>query len=149
MKRRYDSSSGQTLVEFAFIFFLLMIVIMGIIEFSIIIYDKALITNASREGARAGVMYRVNLGTYEYAELNEAGVKQVVGDYLQDRLITFGAPFNPISDVQVSWSSTPPVSGAQIDVRVNFNYAFLTLNRLMGSGNSTMQLNSRTIMRME
>jgi Flp pilus assembly protein TadG len=29
----------------------------GIIEFGIILYDKAMITNASREGARAGIVY--------------------------------------------------------------------------------------------
>ena len=29
----------------------------GIIEFGIILYDKAMITNASREGARAGIVF--------------------------------------------------------------------------------------------
>ena len=48
---------GGSLVEFAVIAPLLFVILFGIIEFGILIYDKAVITNASREGARAGIVF--------------------------------------------------------------------------------------------
>ena len=44
-------------MEFAIIAPLLFIILFGIIEFGILIYNKAMITNASREGARAGIVF--------------------------------------------------------------------------------------------
>ena len=53
---------------------------MGIIEFSVLLYDKAMITNASREGARAGCLFD-----------SPANVSDVVNHYLQNNLISLGA----------------------------------------------------------
>ncbi len=47
---------GIAAVEFALILPMLLLVLFMIIEFSIILYDKAVITNASREGARMGIV---------------------------------------------------------------------------------------------
>jgi len=41
---------GTSLVEFVIILPVLMVILFGIVEFGIILYDKAVITNASREG---------------------------------------------------------------------------------------------------
>ena len=48
---------GAAAVEFAIIAPLLFTIIFGIIEFSLLFYDKAVITNASREGARFGIVF--------------------------------------------------------------------------------------------
>ena len=45
---------GSVVVEFALIFPLLLFIVFSIIECSLALYDKAVITNASREAARAG-----------------------------------------------------------------------------------------------
>ena len=49
---------GATLVEFVLVFPLLLLFTFAIIEFSVLMYDKAVITLGSREGARAAVVWR-------------------------------------------------------------------------------------------
>jgi hypothetical protein len=51
-----NREKGTASVEFALILPLLLLMLFLIIEFSIILYDKAVITNASREGARHGIV---------------------------------------------------------------------------------------------
>ena len=46
------SENGQSMVEFAFAFIFLLFFLMGIFEFSWLMGNKLLATNASREGAR-------------------------------------------------------------------------------------------------
>ena len=45
------------MVEFALVAPLLFVLLFGIIESCLILYDQAFITNASREGARYAAMY--------------------------------------------------------------------------------------------
>ena len=59
MKKRFlKKSKGASAVEFAIILPMLVLLVFGIIELSFALYDKAMITNASREGARVGIVYR-------------------------------------------------------------------------------------------
>jgi Flp pilus assembly protein TadG len=51
-----NSQRGAAVVEFAFVLPLLLVILFGIIEFSFLLYDKAMLTNASREGARVGIV---------------------------------------------------------------------------------------------
>ena len=60
MRSKSSSQKGASAVEFALILPLLMLILFGIIEFSLLMYNKAMITNASREGARRGIVYRVD-----------------------------------------------------------------------------------------
>lgn len=52
------SEKGQGLVEFALVFPLLMILILGMIEFGWILNGKITLTNAAREGARVAAIYQ-------------------------------------------------------------------------------------------
>ena len=45
------------MVEFAIVLPLLLMLIFGMIEFSVMLYDKAMLTNATREGARFGILF--------------------------------------------------------------------------------------------
>lgn len=160
MKVKDNSQNGQAIIEFALIAILLFVVIFGIIEFALIMYNKAMITNASREGAREGVMYRVDTSTYDYDPLDPDQIRSVVNDYLQGRLVTFGAPFNATSDVTPTWSldggntwsSSVPTThgnGEKLKVEVNYTYTYLVIPRFLNFGGGALGLNSRTIMRME
>ena len=57
----FKSQKGTSIVEFAIILPLLIILIFGMVEYSVLFYDKAVITNASREGARSTVLTRASL----------------------------------------------------------------------------------------
>ena len=70
---------GAALVEFAIVISLLVILVFGIIEFGLLIYNQAIITNASREGARAGIR-----------GADTTTIQTIAETYCQNRLITFG-----------------------------------------------------------
>lgn len=160
MISNFKSDRGQTLIEFAFIITILLVLILGIVEFSIILYDKAMITRASREGARAGVVFRADPTTFDYSPLTAAEIRTVVSNHLQTGLLTFGTPFNAATGVTARWSTdggttwttSLPSSrgnGEQLRVDVAFTYTFLVLPRLAKIGGGTLNLTARTIMRME
>jgi Flp pilus assembly protein TadG len=52
-----DAEDGVVALEFVILFPLFLLVIMGIVEFGHLFYVRHTLTNASREGARAGVVY--------------------------------------------------------------------------------------------
>jgi Flp pilus assembly protein TadG len=47
---------GAAAIEFALLLPLLMLILFGIIEFGLVLYNQEVITNASREGARYGIV---------------------------------------------------------------------------------------------
>jgi len=160
MKNRFSSTDGQTLVEFVLIFILLLAVVFGIIEFALISFDKVMITHASREAAREGVLFRVDPVTYDYSPLTDTEIKNAVNDSIQNNLVTFGAPFDANTDVTASWSadggstwtSTLPTeagTGEMLRVEVRFSYSYLLLPNFLNFGGSTLNLTSSSTMRME
>jgi Flp pilus assembly protein TadG len=56
MWRRQNIDSGQDLVEYAIVFPVLMLMLLGIFEFGRIIYSYNAISNAAREGARLAIL---------------------------------------------------------------------------------------------
>ena len=54
---KVKEQKGAALVEFAIVLPLILLLIFGMIEFSILFDNQAVITNASREGARFGIVY--------------------------------------------------------------------------------------------
>ncbi len=57
---KFKSQRGAQIVEFALILPLLLAIMMLIIDFGFLVYNKAVITNASREAARAGTVLTAN-----------------------------------------------------------------------------------------
>ncbi len=95
MRKIANSTHGAAAVEFGLILPLLLAIVFGIIEFGLFMYNQQVITNAAREGARAGIVQR-NSG-----RLTEPEIRAVVMNYLrppdgtgQWRLVAFGTP-NP------------------------------------------------------
>lgn len=137
---------GAAAIEFALILPLLVVLAFGIIEFSILFYNKAMITNASREGARAGIVY--NFPNRPSA----ADITNVVNGYCASHLITFGNTAR--SPVTVA-TGIGGGSGANLTVTVTYTYDFLVLPNFLGAffsnnnfGNS-ITLGATTVMRLE
>lgn len=75
---------GVAMIETALTLPLILLVLFGIFNFGFALYNKAVITNASREAARAGIVYTENVDDIEgYAE-------SIASDYCVGRLINFG-----------------------------------------------------------
>jgi len=133
---------GASTVEFAVVLPLLLLLVFGIIEFGVFLYDKAVITNASREGARYGILYRPdrsNLGS----EINT-----VVQNYTQNNLITFGAAAVATADFP-NGSPAAMVRGDLLMVRVQYPYGFLFVPAFISDLAGSVTLEAATTMRVE
>jgi Flp pilus assembly protein TadG len=74
---------GAAAVEFAICGSVLIMLLLGIVEFGFIYFQKAAITNASREGARYGVTYQTDTNGIRLAPASyPKTIETVVTDYL-------------------------------------------------------------------
>jgi len=131
------SQRGAAVVEFAIVLPLLLVILFGIVEFGLLFYNKQVLTNASREGARAGIAHK-----------SEADIVKIVKDYCRgtqssSRLISLDTEVEPT--VQVT--GVKGSYGKDLTVNVKYKYTFLVPN-LFGSG-PNLELNARTVMKME
>jgi Flp pilus assembly protein TadG len=154
------NQNGATVVEFAIVLPLLLVFIFGIIEFSLLLYNKAMITNTSREGARAGIVFAPN-------RPSEADIQTVMLKYGATSLINFDPSQlhtttaqhtdsdGTMMDLDDAIAADPPIidSGETLTVTVNYEYHFLIFPNLMelikGSFTNSIQLQEKTDMRFE
>ena len=74
MKERKESQKGALAVEFALVLPVLLLLILAIIELSFFLFNRAVITNAAREGARAGIVQRSpSEGRVPFSEIEDKG----------------------------------------------------------------------------
>ncbi len=143
------SEKGVSAVEFALIAPLLFVLTFGIIEFALLLFDKAVVTNASREGARAAIVFNTDGSTY--APLDDAGIQKIVTDYATGYLVNLGN-INKTPVVAID-PPAPRVSEGDVTVTVTFTYDFLVfpdLTKLLGGTfDGTINLVGKTVMRME
>ena len=139
MKRKHVNQKGSAAVEFALVLPVLIVLALGIVEFSVALFDKAVITNASREGARAGIVFRV-------PPVTDGEISGIVGSYCQNRLISFGTPTQVTSTIAREGSGA---SGDDLTVQVQYQYQFLAIPRFITGITGGIQLDAQTIMRME
>jgi Flp pilus assembly protein TadG len=141
MKRK--DQSGSSMVEFALVLPLLMILLLGIMEFGLVLYDKAIITNASREGARAGIL-AVDSRTEAKVK---AAANKAASDYLLNNLVTFHA-----GDLQIEpvlSGSAPYKNSDTLTVKVKYKYGWLALPGFLLGLPSPLELSATSQMRFE
>lgn len=131
-----QSQRGAAVVEFALILPLLLLLLIGSIDLSIALYDKAVITNASREGARAGIVVRM-------PQVSEVEIRQVVLAHTQDALLHFGST-KPLPAVSVEHGSL----GVDPTLKVSVSYTFqgIGLGSLFSNLGQPWVLKSSTVM---
>jgi Flp pilus assembly protein TadG len=136
--------NGTSVVEFAIIAPLLFVILFGIIEFGILLYDKAMLTNASREGARAGIVFRD-------PRPNDTEISSVVTSYCADHLISFGA--GSTLGVNISRTGTGNEAGDSLTVNVTYPFRFLVFSNVIallgGDLENLVNLDAETVMRLE
>ena len=163
------NQDGATVVEFALIAPLLFLLIFGIIEFGLLLFNKHIINNSSREGARAGIVAREN----RFVAGDAVNVISTVNDWIANNLVTFGGTDQPEIDVgetdssgtligyyDTNYATALPlieVDNRKTDyrdplgVRVSYEYHFLFLSNdfLSFIGIGPIDLVSQANMRME
>jgi Flp pilus assembly protein TadG len=144
MRSKSSSQKGASLVEFALVLPLLMLILWGMIEFGLLLYNKQVITNASREGARAGIVAQA-------PRVSNGQIVGVVNSYCASYLISFGG-----AGLNVTTDPATPVTasfGDPLTVTVTYPYQFLVFqniaNTFFGGSFGTITLTAVTVMRYE
>ena len=147
----FFNQKGATAVEFAIILLVLLTLIFGTIEFGLFIFNRQVITNAAREGARVGIIVRP-------VRLSNDLIKAVVRDFSEQYLITFGTDVLTVDDVDIKPIDSDLSDGfdpdthrclqfqCALEVTVNYEYEFLFLSNL---GIGPIDLWSTSVMKME
>jgi len=147
---------GAAGLEFTLIFPFLLAMTFGIIEFGALMFDKAILTNAAREGARAGISYNYDgPGDPTCADLTqiETNVTAVVNQYLGNFLINFDP--TAVENVIINLRASASVSNEYtLEVRVDYNFQFLFINSIVnllfgGALNNGLPLDAVAEMRAE
>ena len=132
--RQPTQRRGTALIEFSLVLPILLAIIFGIIEFSIVFYDKAIITNASREAARAGIAYTIPRRT-------TAQIQALAVAYCGNSLISFSSATSPTVTV-----TGTGVTGTSLEVKVSYTYHGLLLGDLISAITGSMDLVATTTM---
>ncbi len=144
--KRSKRQNGVAVIEFALVLPLLCLIAFGIIEFSLVLFDKAVITNASREGARAGILYRD-----PFLADPTAVVTTAVKNYCKPNGVSRLISLKP-SSLDPTVTIVPPLpaaSGDPLTVQVSYQYNFLVLPAFISGFVGGMNLHAQTVMRME
>jgi Flp pilus assembly protein TadG len=147
------NQKGAAVVEFAVILPLLLLIIFGIVEFGFIFYNQALLTNASREGARRAIVFRTDADDnriYSGSDVEDAVEQYLYTDYPTNsdlRLVTFGTE-NLVINPDSTDGDVAITQGDYIEVRVEYDYDFLLLPSFAGIP-QTIKLTGKTTMRAE
>jgi len=139
IRNLWKRNDGQALVEFALSIPVFLVLLFGIVEFGLLLYNQQVITNASREGARYGIVVRTPRRTV-------SEIEQVVTDYAGNNLVTFG------SEVPSTTVTPDPAGGSfgdDLTVEVEFHYDFLVLPGFIADLFGGTDLRARTTMKYE
>ncbi|MCM6761608.1 pilus assembly protein [Rathayibacter sp. ZW T2_19] len=114
MSLRFREEKGAVALEFALVLPILMVILVGIIEFSLLFTAQTTLTNAAREGARSMALHN-----------DPARARSAVKDsafYLSPAL----------TDAQISVSPTTCTAGARGTTTIHYQYHLMT--GLFGDG---------------
>lgn len=124
------NNKGQSLVEFAIILPILLLLIMGIFEFGMMLNSYLAIQNGAREGARAGIVGSSN------------------GD-IQNLIASASPSLNSgYLTVDITPSDGSRKSGDTLTVKVNYDY-HLTVPIISSLFSNNVTLTAQTSMRIE
>ena len=151
-RRPRSRGRGQSLVEFALVLPLLLVLLFGIIEFGLVFKDVLAINQAAREGARAAAVGSTTSTisarvTASATTLNTANIT-TTRSY---RTYTNGAwsSWTTLSD---SGDVNAAPSGAHVKVAVSYPHTLVTgglFSRIADPNSNRLTLNTSTVMRRE
>ena len=151
MKRRLlKNQKGTEVVEFAIVSVLLFLVLFGIIDFGLLLFDKQVITNASREGARRGIVQNTQ-------RIQLAEIQTVVTNYCQSYLVNFSNTPLTITADNLTGGGTNCRTGAtgfgdNLRVTVTYPYTFLAIPYVVSAAGGSLgniTLEAHTTMKCE
>ncbi|RQS33847.1 pilus assembly protein [Burkholderia sp. Bp8992] len=127
---------GVVSLEFVLMLPFLLMVLIGVIDTSLLLCDKAVITNASREAARAGVVLRVPM-------LTTTQIANVASSYTQNSLITGGTATAPTVTVTQANGTT---AGTALTVTVTYTYTGMVLGSAFSALTGPVTITASSVM---
>lgn len=128
----FHNKKGMAAVELAVVAPVLLLILFGTIEMGLLLYNKQVLTNASREGARAAIVSDV-----------ETNPLQIVLNYCNNHMINLVDGKENISEANIC---VHQVGSEFMDVSVSYHYHYLFVS-LLGLSDTT--ISARTTMRIE
>jgi Flp pilus assembly protein TadG len=132
--KKMKGQRGASAIEFAIILPVLLVILIGTMEFGYVMFAKAVITNASREGARRGIVW-------SDPRASNAEIGQAVMNYCSNLI-----PSATVT-TQVERAGSDP--GNPLTVRVIYQHNFWVLHNLPFGIAGPIDLGAETVMRME
>jgi Flp pilus assembly protein TadG len=140
---RLKSERGAELIEFALVFPLLLLVVLGIVDFGFVFQRMEVVTNAAREGARIAVLPG-------YATTD---VQARVQNYIQTGGVPTkaGNPVIAVTDVSIPTGvGGPNLTGKRVQVTYTHSYLFIgPVASWFGGSFTTVPIAAVAIMRDE
>jgi len=123
------NNKGAVLVEFAMVLPIFVLILIGTIEFGIVLHDYSLLQSASREGARAAAV-----------GFTQSAIEQRVRDFALELNNT---------NLTIVINNAQGVRGSTVSVRASYPVPLITplMKSIVGSSNFSLQ--SETLMRLE
>jgi len=139
----FKNQRGAAAVEFAIVVPLLALILFGTIDFALLFYNKQVLTNASREGARSAIV------ASNWNDPDGDGIPNtlktrpidIIEAYCLDRLINLGG-----DDNNLKIDPTIVDSGIFITATVIYEYEHL-FSSITGASETT--ITGKTVMRQE
>jgi len=125
-------SRGQALLEFALILPILLLLVLGIVEFGRIWNINQMVSDTTREGARRAVLADL---TITQQQVHDFMMQRLWDAHVDTAVVTI--TYSPIAN----WH----VSNQPLTVTIQFPYSFMFFNRAFG----TVQITSSFTMRNE
>ncbi|WP_234824939.1 TadE/TadG family type IV pilus assembly protein [Cupriavidus necator] len=134
---KMKNQKGVAAVEFALVLPLFLLITFGIIEFSLALYDQAVITNASREAARYGIVL---------TKPSALQIQQVATNYCSNHLISFGTGGNTCPSGNITVAGDGGQYGTPLTVTVKYQFTPLALGNLISPLSGALSLSATTVM---
>ena len=141
LRTRWRCDSGAEFVEAALAFPLLLLIVLGIMDFGLMFQQYEVITNAAREGARIGVL----------PNYSDPEVLARVDQYINASFLSTGGS---VTRTVVHPAPVPMGGGCmnivQVDVTYNHQFMFLSgIGNYFGQSFTSKTLRARSTMRAE
>jgi hypothetical protein len=148
---RLQSECGAELIEFALVFPLLLLILLGVVDFGILFQRYEVLTNATREGARVAI-----LPGYVEADVKNRVCQFLVAGGVPSTGCTAvpPAPTNPVVTM-VEWpipvTGKPAAAGRKVTVAYTHNFMFIgpIIGIMGGTWTSAKTITTIAIMRKE
>ncbi len=148
LRRWHQDIRGAAMIELAICLFVFLILVCGIIDLGHAFYMRHMVTNASREGARYGIAYRIDANGARIAPIN---LNPSVANYLLNGCLSQAClpdDANPAVTV-AGVGCTTGTCGAPVEVTVSAVKTWFVLDNFIPTLGEQITVSATTVMRCE